>query len=110
MRVDRATPNSSHLIGDDVPFAADGLAPLQGDSPPGITSERGKSDQHVQPMSDNEKIRSAAAAAVYQKYGTTISYEQRQAMIEQVAQVLNSDAEMRSRIIHTMDQILRRER
>lgn len=109
VRVDRATPNSSHLIGDDVPFAADGLVPLQGDTPPGVTSERGKSDQHAQPMSDNEKIRSAAAAAVYQKYGTTISYEQRQAMIEQVAQVINSDAGMRERIIHTMDQILKRE-
>ena len=109
VHVDRATPNSSHLIGDDVPFAADGLAPLHGDSPAGITSERGTSGQHAQPMSDEEKIRCAAAVAVYQRYGNTISSEQRQAMIEQVAQVLDSDAETRSRIIHSMDQILRRE-
>ena len=25
VRIDRATPNSAHLIGEDVPFAADGL-------------------------------------------------------------------------------------
>lgn len=110
VRVDRATPNSSHLIGDEVPFAADGLAPLRGDSPPGVTSKRGVPDQHAQPMSDEEKIRGAAAVVVHQKYGATITSEQRQAMIEQVAQVLNNDAEMRERIIHSMDQILRRER
>lgn len=109
VHIDRATPNSSHLIGDDVPFAADGLAPLQGDSSPGMANERGRSDQHVQPISDEEKIRCAAAVAVHQKYGTTITSEQRQAMIEQVAQVLSNDTEMRSRIIHSMDQILRRE-
>jgi hypothetical protein len=109
VHVDRATPNSSHLIGDDVPFAANGVAPLQGDSPPGIISERGASNQHAQPLSDEEKIRCAAAVAVHQQYGTTISSEQRQAMIDQVAQVLDSDAEMRSRIIHSMDQVLRRE-
>ncbi len=105
-----STPNSSHLIGDEVPFAADGLAPIHGDSPPGVTSKRGVPDQHAQPMSDEEKIRCAAAVAVHQKYGTTISSEQREVVIEQVAQVLNSDAEMRERIIHSMDQILRRER
>ncbi|TMF47563.1 MAG: hypothetical protein E6I32_09520 [Chloroflexi bacterium] len=61
-------------------------------------------------MSDEEKIRSAAAVAVYQKYGTTISSEQRQAMIEQVSGVLASDAEMRARIVESMDQILQRKR
>ena len=40
VHIDRATPNSAHLIGEDLPFAADGLAPLQGESPAGITSER----------------------------------------------------------------------
>ncbi len=110
VHVDRATPNSSHLIGDDVPFAADGLAPLQGDSPQGITSERGASDEHARPMSDEEKIRSAAAVAVYQKFGTTISSEQRQAMIELVSGVLDRDAEMRARIVKSMDQILQRKR
>jgi hypothetical protein len=61
-------------------------------------------------LTDAEKIRSAAAAAVYQRYGTTISQERRQAVIDQVAQALESDAEMRQRIIQSMDQVLLRER
>lgn len=109
VRVERATPNSAHLIGQDIPFAADGLAPLHGESPAGVTGERATRDGPAQPMSDDEKLRSAAAVAVYQKYGTTISPEQREAMIAQVMQVITSDAEMRARIIESMDQILRRE-
>ncbi len=33
VHIDRATPNSAHLIDTDVSFAADGLALLQGESP-----------------------------------------------------------------------------
>lgn len=109
VRVERATPNSAHLIGQDVPFAADGLAPLQGESPAGLTGERAAQSSPAQPMSDEEKLRSAAAVAVYQKYGTTISPEQRESMIAQVMQVIANDATMRARIIESMDQILRRE-
>jgi predicted SnoaL-like aldol condensation-catalyzing enzyme len=60
-------------------------------------------------MSDDEKVRCAAAVAVYQKYGNTIPIHQKEAMIEQVTQVLNSDPDMRTRIIASMDQILLRE-
>ncbi len=109
VRIDRATPNSSHLIGEDVPFAADGLAPLQGDSPAGMTSDRATIDQPAPPMSDEEKLRGAAAVAVHQKYGTTISREQREALIAQVMQVIANDTEMRGRIIDSMNQILQRE-
>lgn len=109
VRIERATPNSAHLIGQDVPFAADGVSPLRGESPAGVTGERSAQSSTVQPMSDEEKLRSAAAVAVYQKYGTTISPEQRAAMIAQVMQIIAGDAEMRARIIESMDQILRRE-
>ena len=109
VRVDRATPNSAHLIGEDVPFAADGLASLQGESPAGITGERAASGSLAQPMSDEDKLRGAAAVAVHQKYGTTISSEQREDMIGQVMQVIANDGEMRARIIDSMNQILRRE-
>ena len=110
VRIERATPNSAHLIGEDVPFAADGLTPLQGESPAGITGERTAQGGSEQPMSDEEKLRSAAAVAVYQRYGTTISREQREAMIAQVMQVIAGDAAMRARIIESMNLILRRER
>lgn len=110
VKVDGATANASHLIGEEVPFAADGLSPLKGNSPAGLTRERSASRQDARPVSDAEKVRSAAAAAVYQKYGAAISPEQRRAMIDQVTQVLEGDAEMRERIIQSMDQILLRER
>ena len=110
VRIDRATPNSAHLIDEDVPFAADGLAPLRGESPAGITSERAASGSPAPPMSDEDKLRGAAAVAVHQKYGTTISREQREAMIAQVIQVIANDAAMRERIIDSMNQILQRER
>jgi hypothetical protein len=109
VRIDRATPNSSHLIGEDMPFAADGLAPLHGDSPADLTTERAASGKPAQPRSDEEKIRCAAAVAVHQKYGKTLSSVQREAMIDQVMQVIANDAEMRARIIASMDQILLRE-
>lgn len=109
VHVDRATPHSAHLIGTDVPFSADGLIPLKGDSPPGTTSER--SEQRVLPpeLSDDEKIRGAAAVAVHQQYGYSLPAEQEQELIAQVSQVLGSDPAMRSRIIASMDEILRRE-
>lgn len=110
VHIERATPNSAHLIGEDVPFAADGLTPQKGESPAGITSERTARGSSTQPMSDEEKLRSAAAVAVYQRYGTTISHEQREAMIAQVMQIIAGDAAMRARIIESMNQILLRER
>ena len=109
VHIDRATPNSAHLIDTDVSFAADGLAPLQGESPEGITTERSAYHATAGQMSDDEKIRSAAAVAVYQRYGNTLPPEEKEAMIEQVTEILQSDKEMRTRIIASMDQILLRE-
>ncbi len=109
VHIDRATPNSAHLINTDVSFAADGVTPMQGESPEGVTTEQ--STQHITAgqISDDEKIRSAAAVAVYQRYGNTLSSDQKEAMIEQVSEVLQSDKDMRARIIASMDQILLRE-
>jgi hypothetical protein len=110
MHIDHATPNSAHLIDTDVPFAADGVTPLRGDSPPGTITERALDRQSAPQMSDDDKIRSAAAVAVHQKYGYTLPSEKERAMIDQVAQVLNSDPEMRLRIIASMNEILQREK
>jgi hypothetical protein len=110
VHIDRATPNSAHLIDTDIPFAADGVTPLQGDSPAGTVTERRSDRQSAPEMSDNDKIRSAAAVAVRQKYGYALPTEKEHAMIDQVAQVLNSDPEMRSRIIASMNEILQREK
>ena len=110
VHIERATTNASHLVGEDVPFASDGLAPLRGDKPPEIINESASPGAPPQPMSDEEKIRCAAAVAVHQKYGTKVTPEQREAMITQVMQVISEDAEMRARIIDSMDQILLRER
>jgi hypothetical protein len=110
VHIDRATSNSAHLIGTDMTFFADGLAPLKGDSPPGVTSERSTERPSAYKLSDDEKIRNAAAVAVHQKYGYTLPPEQEHAMIDQVAQVINDDPEMRKRIITSMDEILMREK
>lgn len=110
VHIDHATPNSAHLIDTDVPFAADGLTLLQGDSPPGTVTERSVDRQSAPQMSDDDKIRSAAAVAVHQKYGYALPVEKERAMIDQVAQVLNSDPQMRSRIIASMNEILLREK
>jgi hypothetical protein len=109
VHVDKATPHSAHLIGTDMPFAADGVKPLTGDTPPGVTSER--SAQRLPParLSDEEKIRRAAAVAVHQQYGYTLPSEQEQTLIEQVAQVLSNDADMRAHVIEAMNAILERE-
>jgi len=108
VHIDRATPNSAHLIDTDVSFAADGLAPLQGDSPEGIAHEQGAGHFSADQMSDDDKIRCAAAVAVYQQYGNTLPTHQKEAMIEQVTEVLQSDPDLRTRIIASMDQILLR--
>jgi hypothetical protein len=109
VHIDRATPNSAHLIDTDVAFAADGLAQMQGNSPEGTTAERNIQHSAVGQMSDDEKVRGAAAAVVYQRYGNSLPGVQKQAMIDQVCQVIQGDAEMRARIIASMDQILSRE-
>ncbi|HLG77472.1 MAG TPA: hypothetical protein VKX46_13735 [Ktedonobacteraceae bacterium] len=109
VRIERATPHSAHLIGTDIPFAADGVRPLAGDSPPGTVTTR--SEQRLPPprLSDDEKVRSAAAVAVHQQHGYTLPTQQEQDLIAQVTQALGSDPTMRARIIASMDEILRRE-
>ncbi len=109
VHIDRASPNSAHLIGSDTMFSADGLAPLKGASPPGVTSQR--SDQHQPPprMTDTEKVRSAASVAVHQQYGYTLPAEQERTLIDQVAEAINNDQAMRTRIIASMDEILSRQ-
>jgi hypothetical protein len=109
VHIDRATPYSAHLIGSDVPFAADGVKPLPGDSPPGVTSERSIERQSRPEMSDEQKIRSAASVAVHEQYGYTLSKEEENVLIDQVAQVIHSEPTMRATIIASMDDILRRE-
>lgn len=109
VHIDRATAHSAHLIGSDVPFTANGVTPLQGESPPGTTTTR--SLQRLPPpiMDDTEKMRRAAAVAVHQRYGYSLSEVQEQSLIEQVTQTLNGDPALRTRIIASMDEILRRE-
>jgi hypothetical protein len=109
VHIDCATPHSAHLIGEDIPFTADGVKPLLGASPPGTTRERGNEPGPTRVLSDAEKIRSAAAVAVHQQYGYDLSKEQENALIMQVEQVINSDSAMRQQIITSMDEILRRE-
>jgi hypothetical protein len=109
VHIDRATSNSAHLIDTDVSFAADGLTPMQGESPEGTTTEQNAHHFATAQMSDDEKIRSAAAAAVFQRYGNTLPIEQKEAMIKQVTAVIQNDKDMRTRIIESMDQILFRE-
>ncbi|HEY6286314.1 MAG TPA: hypothetical protein VIX20_11670 [Ktedonobacteraceae bacterium] len=108
VHIDRATPNSAHLIDTDVSFAADGLASLKGESPEGMFHEQSADHLSADQMSDDEKIRCAAAVAVFQQYGNTLPTHQKEAMIEQVTQVLQDDPDTRTRIIASMDQILLR--
>ena len=108
VHIDRATPNSAHLIDTDVSFAADGLTPMQGESPEGTTTEQNTHHFATDQMGDDEKIRSAAAAAVYQRYGNTLPTEQKEAMIKQITRVIQSDPAMRTRIIASMNEILLR--
>ncbi|HET8851514.1 MAG TPA: hypothetical protein VFN02_03245 [Ktedonobacteraceae bacterium] len=109
VHIDRATPNSAHLIGSEIAFFADGLAPLEGDSPPGISDKHSEEHQPAPKMTDTEKVRSAAAVAVHQQYGYTLPAEQEQMLIDQVAKAINNDLAMRTRVIASMDEILSRE-
>jgi hypothetical protein len=109
VHVDRATPYSAHLIDTDVTFAADGVTPLRGDSPPGTTNQRSSERRPLPQMNDAEKVRSTAATAVHQKYGYMLPKEQEQELIDQVAQTLESDPAIKARIISSMNEILKRE-
>ena len=109
VHIDRATEYSAHLIDTDIPFAANGVTPLKTDSPPGTTTQRTVERQPPRLMSDAEKVQAAAAVAVHQQYGYTLSQEQEAALIAQVFSVLNGDPAMRAQIITSMDAILQRE-
>ncbi|HTK07026.1 MAG TPA: hypothetical protein VL485_07655 [Ktedonobacteraceae bacterium] len=107
--IERATPHSAHLIGSNVPFAMSGLVPLVGESPPGTTTEKRAQRLPPRQMSDEEKIRSAAATAVHQQYGYRLPAIQEQELIQQISQVISSDEKMRGTIIASMNAILQRE-
>jgi len=109
VHIDRATEYSAHLIDTNIPFAADGITPLKTDSPPETTTRRSTERHPPRLMSDDEKVRSAAAVAVHQQYGYTLPKEQEAFLIEQVAQALNNDFALRTQIIASMDAILQRE-
>ncbi len=109
VRIDRATEYSAHLIDTNIPFAADGVTPLQTESPPGTTTQRSTERRPPRQMSDDEKVRSAAAVAVHQQYGYTLPSEQEAILIEQVATALNANPAMRTQIIASMNAILQRE-
>src|SRR5690348_40057 len=68
VHIDRTTPHSAHLIDSDLPFNADGLRLVQGDSPPNTTTTRSAVRLPPPQLSDEEKILRAAAAAVHQQY------------------------------------------
>ncbi len=106
VHIDRATPNSVYLIGSEMAFFADGLAPLKGDSPLGVTSERGEDRQPAPKMTDTEKVRRAAAVAVHQQFGYTLPAERERMLIDQVAEAINDDQAMRTRVIASIDEIL----
>ena len=109
VHIDRATPHSAHLIDTEITFAADGLSPLKGDGPPGVTSQRSAQRQPSPRMNDHEKVRRAAAVAVHQQYGYALPEAQQNALIEQVEEALSRDPILRARIIASMDEILNRE-
>ncbi len=109
VHVERATPHSAHLIGSYVPFAANGIKPLQGESPPGTTSTPNTTPVPPPLLDDDEKLRRAAAVAVHEQYGYTLPPAQEHALIDQVTQALNNDPVMRNRIITSMNEILHRE-
>jgi hypothetical protein len=109
VHVERATPHSAHLINTDIPFAADGVKPLVGDSPPGTTDERTLQRPEPPQISDDEKIRRAAAVAIHEQYGYTLPAGQETMLILQISNALNNDPAMRARIIASMDEILKRE-
>jgi len=109
IHIERATPNSAHLIGTDAAFFADGLALLKGNSPPGVISQRSEQRQPAPQLNDEEKVRSAASVAIHQQYGYELPPEQERMLIDQVARVINADPAMRVRVIASMNQLLSRE-
>jgi hypothetical protein len=109
VHIERATLHSAHLIGTDIPFAADGIKPATGDNLPGTTSEYNEKQALAPEMSDEEKIRRAAAVAVHQQYGYKLDNDKEATLIEQLTQVINGDQAMRQQIITSMNEILRRE-
>ncbi len=109
VHIERTTTHSAHLIGTEVPFSADGVKPLTGESPVGTTTERVEERQPPPELSDDEKIRRAAAVAVHQQHGYHLEAQQEQTLIEQVIQAINSDANMRAKIVSSIDEILKRE-
>ncbi|GAC1401357.1 MAG: hypothetical protein NVSMB49_15570 [Ktedonobacteraceae bacterium] len=109
VHIDCATEYSAHLIDSDIPFAANGVTPLKTASPLGTTAQRTTERHPPRIMSDDEKVRSAAAVAVHQQYGYTLPQEQETALIDQVAHVLNNDSAVRAQIITSMNAILQRE-
>jgi len=109
VHIERASPNSAHLIGTDAAFFADGLALLKGNSRPGVISQRSEQRQPAPQMNEEEKVRSAASVAVHQQYGYELPPEQERKLIDQVAQVINADPAMRARVITSMNQVLSRE-
>ena len=108
VHIERATTHSAHLIGTDVPFAADGIKPLAGDSPPGTTSEHHIQQEPVSAMDDDEKIRRAAAVAVHQQHGYKLDSGTEATLIQHVTEVIDSNPVMRKQIITSMDEILQR--
>lgn len=109
VHIERATPHSAHLIESNLPFAANGLSPCSGESPPGTTTERSLHPLPPRVMSEEEKIHSAAAAAVHQQYGYQLPAAQEQELITQVEATINADSAMRQNIVRSMDEIMRRE-
>ncbi|GHO87803.1 hypothetical protein [Dictyobacter formicarum] len=109
VHIDRATPHSAHLIDTDVPFAANGLVPLKGESPPGTTDKRSAERLPPPQLSDDEKVRRTAATAIHQIYGYNLPPDKEGALIEQVKQELEQDPARRAQIIASMDAILKRE-
>jgi hypothetical protein len=109
VHVERATSHSAHLIGSNVPFAANGLKQITGDSPPGTTDQRQEKPTTPRQMSDEEKLRSAAAVAVHDQHGYTLPAEKEQELIDQIAEVLQKDPVLRARIITSMDELLKHE-
>lgn len=109
IHIERATPHSAHLIDSDMPFAANGVKPLSGESPPGITSERSTERRFLPSMSDDEKIHRAASAAVHEQYGYHLPTEQEEKLVAQVVQIIQNDPAMKQQIITSMNEILQRE-
>ena len=109
VHIERASPNSAHLIGTDAAFFADGLALLKGNSPPGVIGQRSEQRQPAPQLNDEEKVLSAASVAIHQQYGYELPPEQERMLIDRVAQVINADPAMRVRVIDSMNQLLSRE-